>query len=85
MLSLIRFSMLGLDSYFFYISLRFDFHDNSSKSTITFYCSTSIDIPNTLTIIMVIANFDLVGQEQADVHQHHHHHHHEQQHHPHHH
>ena len=26
----------------------------------------SIDIPNTLTIIMVIAHFDLVGQEQAD-------------------
>ena len=45
----------------------------------------SIDIPNTLIIIMVIAHFDLVGQEQVDVHQHHHHHHHEQQHHPHHH
>ena len=42
----------------------------------------SIDIPNTLTIIMVIAHFDLEGQEQADVHHHHHHHHH-QQHHPH--
>ena len=26
----------------------------------------SIDIPNTLIIIMVIAHFDLVGQEQAD-------------------